>query len=275
MNNTTIIFSDEAGQYYKKPNEKQIISDPFYVRSAVYLTTEEYIAFQKDIITLKKKYNLPINEEVKWSDIYELQKKRYRVDFLKDYSIDKLKQYITDYISIAHLKQSIKYVFTISGNRYQNTADKEYIIFAHLQNIYQRAQFDATDESNDFYMVIIDDMNETALNNLRQRCCDLLHNGDRFVDYSNLNQSLLVEKSEQSAGIQIADYAAGVFNSVAKKYILEKNPYDYANRLYSMYIAPKIRRKNKKILGYGIMKITKNMTISNLNALIEATESYL
>ena len=64
---------------------------------------------------------------------------------------------------------------------------------------------------------------ETALNDLRQRCCDLLHNGDRFVDYSNLNQSLLVEKSEQSAGIQIADYAAGIFNSVAKKYILEKN----------------------------------------------------
>ena len=60
MNNTTIIFSDEAGQYYKKPNEKQIISDPFYVRSAVYLTTEEYIAFQKDIITLKKKYNLQL-----------------------------------------------------------------------------------------------------------------------------------------------------------------------------------------------------------------------
>ena len=59
MNNTTIIFSDEAGQYYKKSEDKQIISDPFYVRSAVYLTTEEYIAFQKDIITLKKKYNLP------------------------------------------------------------------------------------------------------------------------------------------------------------------------------------------------------------------------
>ena len=62
MNNTTIIFSDEAGQYYKKPNDKQIISDPFYVRSAVYLTTEEYITFQKDIITLKKKYNLLIGE---------------------------------------------------------------------------------------------------------------------------------------------------------------------------------------------------------------------
>lgn len=42
-----------------------------------------------------------------------------------------------------------------------------------------------------------------------------------------------------------------------------------------MYIAPKIRRKNKIILGYGIMKITKNMAIPNLSALIEATKSYL
>ena len=41
MNNTTIIFSDEAGQYYKKSEDKQIISDPFYVRLSVYLTTEE------------------------------------------------------------------------------------------------------------------------------------------------------------------------------------------------------------------------------------------
>ena len=65
------------------------------------------------------------------------------------------------------------------------------------------------------------------------------------------------------------------FLTLSEKYILEKNSYDYANRLYSMYIAPKIRRKNKNILGYGIMKITKNMTIPNLNTLIEATESYL
>ncbi|MGN0790114.1 MAG: DUF3800 domain-containing protein [Acutalibacteraceae bacterium] len=275
MNNTTIIFSDEAGQYYQTPNDKQIKSDPFYVRSAVYLSTEDYISFQHSIGSLKQKYNIPFNEEIKWSDIYEIKQGRFRANFLKEIDCEELMAYITEYMSIAYGKDSIKYLFTISGNRKQNRADKDYIIFFHLQNIYQRAQLDANSENSDFYMVIIDDMNESALKNLREKCSSLLHTGDKFLNYPNLNQSLLVEKSEQSAGIQLSDYAAGIFNSVAKKYILSKKSYDYADSLYKKYIASKLRNHNKNISGYGIIRITNKMEIDNLGELFNVTKTYL
>lgn len=279
MNNTTIIFSDESGQYYKGPNEKQIESDPFYVRSAVYLSTEDYISFQHEIATLKQKYKIPFNEEIKWSGIHKVQKKKeknFRTDFLKQFGHKELESYIDEYLAIACAKPSIKYLFTISGNRKQNQADKDYIVFAHIQDIYQRAQMDANNNKNDFYMVIIDDMNEASLKYLREKCSSLLYKGDKyFSNYPNLNKSLLVEKSEQSVGIQLSDYAAGIFNSVAKRYILKKNGYDYADSLYKKYVAPKLRNHIQKILGYGIIKITNKMEIENLCELFNVTKIYL
>lgn len=275
MNNTVIIFSDEAGQYYRYPTIKNINSDPFYVRSGVYISTEDYINFQRDIDLLKANYGVPNNQELKWSDIYAVQKKRFRNDFLKDYSDKDIMEYITYYLNTASEYNSIKFLFTITKNKIQNSADKDYITFIHLQNIYQRAQLDAKNNNSDFYLVIIDDINEETLNGLRKKCSDLLHSGDRFVQYSNVNQSLLVEKSEQSAGIQLADYSAGIFNSVAKRYILSQNNYDYANSLYLSYIAPHIRNYYKRILGYGIIRITNRIEIENLNSLLNVTAQYV
>lgn len=275
MNNTVIIFSDEAGQYYRYPTIKNINSDPFYVRSGVYISTEDYISFQRDIDLLKANYGVPNNQELKWSDIYAVQKKRFRNDFLKNYSDKDIMEYISYYLNTASKYNSIKFLFTITKNKIQNSADKDYITFIHLQNIYQRAQLDAKNNNSDFYLVIIDDINEETLNGLRKKCSDLLHSGDRFVQYSNVNQSLLVEKSEQSAGVQLADYSAGIFNSVAKRYILSQHNYDYANSLYLSYIAPHIRNYYKRILGYGIIRITNRIEIENLNSLLNVTAQYL
>lgn len=275
MNNTVIIFSDEAGQYYKHPTVKNIVSDPFYIRSGVYISTEEYINFQNDIDKLKVDFDMPNNQEIKWSDIYSVQKKRYRNDFLLKYSDKDIMNYIANYLNYSNKYTSIKFLFTITKNKEQNSADKDYINFIHLQNIYQRAQLDAKNNDKDFYLVIIDDINEETLDVLRKKCSDLLHNGDKFVKYSNVNQSLLVEKSEQSAGIQLADYSAGIFNSVAKRYILAQNNYDYANQLYLSYIAPKIRNSYKRLLGYGIIKITNKIEIENINGLLSVTAQYL
>lgn len=275
MNNTIIIFSDEAGQYYKYPSIKNISSDPFYVRSGVYISTEDYINFQNNIDELKTNFNIPNNQEIKWSDIYAIQKGRYRNDFLKKYSDKNIMDYILMYLNCASKFNSIKFLFTITKNKIQNSANKDHITFMHLQNIYQRAQLDAKSNNKDFYLIIIDDISEDALNDLRKKCSDLLHNGDRFIKYSNVNQSLLVEKSEQSAGIQLADYSAGIFNSVAKRYILEQRNYDYANSLYLSYIAPHIRNYNKKVLGFGIIKITNRIEIENLDKLLSQTTLHL
>lgn len=275
MNNTIIIFPDEAGQYYNRPTAKNITNDPFYVRSGVYISTEDYINFQNNIDILKTDFGVPNNQEIKWSDIYAVQKKRFRNDFLTKYSDKNIMDYIENYLNYANKYDSIKFLFTITKNKPQNIANKDYITFIHLQNIYQRAQLDAKNNNKDFYLVIIDDINEETLNDLRKKCSDLLHNGDRFITYSNVNQSLLVEKSEQSAGIQLSDYSAGIFNSVAKRYLLSQNNYEYANQLYLSYIAPNIRNFQKRVLGYGIIKITNKIEIENIDSLLNITAQQL
>lgn len=277
MNNTIIIFSDEAGQYYKLATPKNINSAPFYVRSGVFISTEDYKIFQEFTVSLKKHYDIPLTQEIKWSDIYEIQKNRYRDEFLKSFNVSDIKNYIQIFLKNASELKSIKYVFTITKNSIHNFADNDYMLFTHLQNIYQRAQKEAdmknmnVEDKNDFFIVIIDDMDSNTLKKLREKCSNLFLYGDRFIEYKNVNQSLLVENSKQSAGIQLADYSAGIFNSVAKKYILSMNGYDYADEMYSNFIAPNVRNLNGKILGYGLMKIT-NKNKCYLDDLVKITE---
>ena len=274
MNNTIIVFSDEAGQYHQNANKKNIISAPFYIRSGVFISTEDYIAFQDYTLRLKEQYGVPLNQEIKWSDIYEIQKKRYREHFLMQYDDESIMSYIASYLRYAAELQSLKYVFTITQNHLNSFADKNYILYAHLQNIYQRAQLEASASNKNFYIVIIDDMDKGTIEYLREKCGDLLRNGDRFLQYGNINHSLLVENSKQSAGIQLADYSAGIFNSIAKKYILSAGGYQYSNDMYDRYIAPHIRNVNRQVVGYGIIKVT-NKNNCDLTELISRTQKHL
>lgn len=272
MNNTILVFSDEAGQYYKPITLKNIHRDPFYIRSGVFVSTEDYKDFQKFAVSLKREYRIPLNQEIKWSDVNEIQNYRYRNNFLMSFTINDIKNYIQTFLEKASKLKSIKYVFTITKNSLNNYSDKDYMLYAHLQNIYQRAQIEANTNNNDFFIVIIDDMDKNTLNKLREKCNNLSLYGDNFLDYNNVNQSLLVENSKQSAGIQLADYSAGIFNSVAKKHILSFNGFEFANELYINYIAPNIRNLNDKILKYGFMKVT-NRNKCDLNNLEKITQT--
>lgn len=274
MNNTIMVFSDEAGQYYQHPTPKNVASNPFYIRSGVFVSTEDYIGFQDFTLHLKKDFGVPLNQEIKWSDIYEVQKKRYRDGFLMQYDDKAIMNFITTYLKQAANLKSIKYVFTITKNSINSIADKNFILYAHLQNIYQRAQKEANSNNNEFYILIIDDMDKNTISYLREKCGDLLYYGDRFLNYGNINQSLLVENSKQSAGIQLADYSAGIFNSVAKKYILSSRGYEFSSNMYDSFIAPKIRNSSGIVGGYGILKIT-NKNKCDLTELIAHTKRHI
>ena len=65
-----IIFTDEAGAYNKLPSEPFRRSHPFYIRSNVYLTTEDYRIFQNEIQALNRQYGVPVGEEVKWDECF-------------------------------------------------------------------------------------------------------------------------------------------------------------------------------------------------------------
>lgn len=99
------IFTDEAGAYNKRPSESFRRSHPFYIRANVRLSANDYRVFQKEIQELNTKYGVPVGEEIKWSDLWEISKGKYRADFLKSFTPDKLKGY---YLSALQLQLNLR-----------------------------------------------------------------------------------------------------------------------------------------------------------------------
>ena len=65
-------FTDEAGAYYKLPSEPFRNSHPFYTRSNVCLSADDFRVFQGEIQSLNRRYGILVGEEVKWSVLWEI-----------------------------------------------------------------------------------------------------------------------------------------------------------------------------------------------------------
>lgn len=108
------VFTDEAGAYNKRPSEMFRRSHPFYIRSNVRLSVDDYRVFQKEIQELDARYSIPVGEEIKWSDLWEISKGKYREDFLRTFTPDKLKGYYRRVFNRAVDKASLQFIFTIT-----------------------------------------------------------------------------------------------------------------------------------------------------------------
>lgn len=108
------IFTDEAGAYNKRPSESFRRSHPFYIRANVRLSANDYRVFQKEIQELNTKYGVPVGEEIKWSDLWEISKGKYRADFLKSFTPDKLKGYYRQFFNRVVDKTSLLFIFTVT-----------------------------------------------------------------------------------------------------------------------------------------------------------------
>ena len=80
--NSYFVFTDEAGAYQRKPNEKHIRSHPFYIRSNVLMSIEDYRQYQIDMQRISGEYKIPFDEEIKWSDLWSKTKGKPRNDMI-------------------------------------------------------------------------------------------------------------------------------------------------------------------------------------------------
>ena len=111
---TYFVFTDEAGSYTKQPSESFRRSHPFYIRSSVRLSADDYRLFQNELQELNKNYPIPIGEEIKWSDLWEIWKGKYRERFLRFITPDQLKGYYRKVFELAAGKESLQFIFTIT-----------------------------------------------------------------------------------------------------------------------------------------------------------------
>ena len=62
--NSYFVFTDEAGVYQRHPSPEHIKSHPFYIRSNVLMSTEDYRQYQIDMQRINGEYEIPFNEEI-------------------------------------------------------------------------------------------------------------------------------------------------------------------------------------------------------------------
>lgn len=99
-----LIFTDEAGAYKGQTTPEFRKRHPFYVRSNVMISMDDYRDFQKEMQTLNGMYEIPVGEEVKWSDLWEKMRNRPRTAAIAAMSNDRLKGYYERFWNVQHRK---------------------------------------------------------------------------------------------------------------------------------------------------------------------------
>lgn len=257
-----LVFTDEAGAYKAQTTPEFRKRHPFYIRSNVMISMEDYRDFQKEMQTLNGMYEIPVGEEVKWSDLWEKLRNRPRTPAIAAMAEDRLKGYYRKVFECATQKDSLQYIFTITNvyEQYSLLAEQHIYKF-HLQEAFQRVQMDLRPH-NGFAVFIMDEVNAETIKQIKAVCHEFTVNGDFIRNYGNVYHSILTESSNQSAGIQLADYAVGAMYGYLRRSFIAQDNYAFATDMYNDYIASKLRHDTAgNIMGYGIREVPKHSTL--------------
>lgn len=259
MSNVVFVFTDECGVYEKIKSEKMIKAHPYYVRSNLMISLEDYNKIEDKITKLKDNLGLPQATEIKWSHMGTLLKNR---DVGYDINLDKIKVYFRDVAKLINDCKSIKLYFTITKLSETNKIDKVKLIKMHLQNAYQKIEMEIGEDDKKA-IVIADDLNSEN-KKLKKELYKLAVSGDRFLDYKHIYKGLFVDYSDQCCGLQLADICAGIMTASLKYVDSEdesKYKYQFAYDLLTQYLFGKIRTDDRgascEVYGFGIKNIPK------------------
>ncbi|MEI3057966.1 MAG: DUF3800 domain-containing protein [Eubacteriales bacterium] len=257
-----LIFTDEAGAYKAQTTPDFRKRHPFYVRSNVMISMDDYMEFQKEMQTLNGMYEIPVGEEIKWSDLWEKLRSRPRTPAIAAITEDRLKGYYRKVFECASQKDSLQYIFTIT-NVYEQYCllEERHVYKFHLQEAFQRVQMDLRPR-NEFAVFIMDELNAETIKQIKAVCHEFTVNGDFIRNYGNVYHSILTESSNQSAGIQLADYAVGAMYGYLRRSFIAPDNYAFATDMYNGYIYRKLRHSAMgSIMGYGIREVPKHQTL--------------
>lgn len=256
------VFTDEAGAYQRRPSDAHIRSHPFYIRSNVVMAIDDYRQYQIDMQRISGEYEIPFDEEIKWSDLWSKTKGNPRNDLIAHMPLNRLKGYYRKVFETAAEKESTCFMFTVTDIVGRTCGWRSELVYkSHLQDAFQRIQMDMG--TIDFATFVMDELNEGTIKQIKAACHHFTVHGD-FVDYKNLYQGVLTENSLYSPGIQLADYAAGIMNGYLRGKIVSPGNYQFATDLYDEFIKPRLRSHfNGAIVGYGVVDIPKKTAFRN------------
>ncbi len=246
-------FTDESGTL-------QVKDSPFYVRGTIMIEDSLYKEIVQIITQKKKKLNIPLNEELKWSDIrLNKNSKRYKEKtFLHNLSVDDKENFIIETLKIPK-DGKCKIIYTITCNEtisdFSNE-DKDGIIKDHIHYLFQRLQMDT--QQDNYTLLIMDELQKNKTDKYKSFISEISNHGDFIDKYNCVYGGILIDESDKCIGLQIVDYICGIMNCILKSANKEDSAVESVKLMYNEYVYPMIRQVKNQKIGYGIIDIPHN-----------------
>lgn len=258
-------FSDESGDYIKNITARQLKKHPFYIRSTLLINSSEWKKLNNQFKDLKKSFDIPANKEIKWSFLWILKMRRDNGNtiserepykFLEAYPIERLESFVESAIDLINTLDYKKIILTYTDNEEINNHEEKHILKFHIQEMIQRIEMELQNDYNNLGVVFIDPVNEVKNCYFRDIYNDFFLQGDFIEKYVHIKDSLNIEFSHHSVGIQLSDFIAGIFNGVLRSSSDEH--FKFSQKLFYNYVLSNVRRYKGRIHGYGIREVPSN-----------------
>lgn len=269
---TYFCFSDECGDYAPNMGLKSINTHPYYIRATLLLNSNEWKDLNLQFKSLKDKYGISQSKELKWAHLWSLrrfQKKSenipvgHELKYFEDFGYHKLIDFVDDSISLVNSLNDSKIILTYTKNKLNRSTSEKSILGMHLQEHMQRIEMELQVDHDNLAVFFFDPVNAKKNEFLRQLYFELFENGDYISKYSHIKDSLNIENSHHSVGIQLADYISGAFSAFLKTN--ERADYSRGTKMFFNSVYPNLRRnKYGEIQGYGIREVPKNLKLREL-----------
>lgn len=253
-------FSDECGYHKPHMSPKEIGRQPYYVRSVLIIRAEDWKKLSSEFKQLKASYGIPIEMEFKWSYLWSIRNpkivgKDETLRFFQNIGHNKLLHFVQDAIGLLNSLEYAKVLITFTDNSLDNHTENDILKF-HFQDILRRIEMEVQKEDDNLAILFVDPVSNEK-NDLFRNLYHELTNGEDFIkNYSHVKDSLNIEYSHHSVGIQLADYISGVFNSVLKCSDIER--YKGSLDIFFNVVSPLLRHSGNRVYGYGLLEIPRN-----------------
>jgi len=265
---TYFCFSDECGGYEAVMSEKQLRAHPFYIRSTLIINSSEWKALSNNFKDLKEKYGIPLSREFKWAFLWNIKRyfinkktipKDHELKIFEKYDYNILIEFVEEALNLINGLSEKKIIITYTNNRNRYYINEKSMLKMHLQEHMQRIEMELeNDEEDNLGVLFFDPVSPEKNEYLRELYYELFENGD-YLKYSHIKDSLNIENSHHSVGIQLADYISGAFSAIVKSN--DGANYEDGVRMYFDSVHENLRRSwRAEVQGYGIREVPRNQT---------------
>jgi hypothetical protein len=268
MADTYFCFSDECGDYKPNMTVNQLRNHPYFIRTTLLMNSNEWKAFNNNFRQLKTKYSLPLDKELKWANLWTLRNfqinnkeipAKYNIKYLENVDYHTLIDFVDEALALLNSLNEKKIIATYTKNSNVAVINEKSMMSFHLQEHIQRLEMELQVDEGNLGILFIDPVSNEKNEMLRQIYYELFEGGDFIQKYKLIKDSLNIENSHHSVGIQIADYISGAFSSILKATIV--NDYSRGVKMFNDYVHPNLRKDmSGKIQGYGIREVPRSKT---------------